>query len=484
MRIGPRMKDTEPRLGPPPFSSEWNDAPPPPPERPRRVPVRRTWLPAVLPAWFPSERLISAVLVLVIILSTAAFSSAGHGMRELAAPQVTNAPNIHSMVIGGQPTQTPSGAQIVADASTVATTAPASAVTPTGPAAPPANAGVPSASASASAGGSSAASGSAGGDASGSTAVSAHSSASANGNEPASSGSGSAVARGEGAQTKQDGPFPRDADGNLFPKNRIVAYYGHPDDDPEHNAMGILGMDTIDNTYAKLMDQVAEWQQADPDTNVIPAFEFIATVAQGTPQPDNSWLTDTDPDFIQKYIDFAADHDMLVFLDVQVGARGVHDEVTKLLPLLAEPNVMLAIDPEFAIHGDEVPGEDFGHISADDVNWTLRTLADLSAEKGIPDKVLMVHQFRYDMISDKETIENVPGVELVLHADGHGPPSLKKETYGVVVTQWKDKIHFWAGFKVFYNRDDPDLNKYTDIPNMTPEEILQLDPVPYYISYQ
>ena len=485
MRIGPRMKDTDPRLGPTPFSSEWNDAPPPP-ERPRRVPVRRTWLPSVLPAWFPSERLISAALVLVIILSTAAFSSAGHGMRELAAPRVANDPNIHSVVINGQPTQTPSGAQIVADASTVAVTAPASAETPTPPVALPVNAGVPSVRGSASAGGSAAASGSANASGSGSASASAQSSASASaaGSQPASSGSGSAVAQGGATQTKQDGPFPRDADGNLFPQNRIVAYYGHPDNDPANNLMGVLGMDTIDNTYAKLMDQVAAWQQADPNTNVIPAFEFIATVAQQNPQPDGSYLTDTDPDFIQTYIDFAAKHDMLVFIDVQVGMRGVHDEVTKLLPLLAEPNVMLAIDPEFAIHGDEKPGEDFGHISADDVNWTMHTLADLSAEKGIPNKVLMVHQFRYDMISDKETIENVPGIELVLHADGHGPPSLKKETYGVVVTQWKDRIHFWAGFKVFYNRDDPDLNKYTDIPNMTPDEILQLDPIPYYISYQ
>ena len=436
---------TEPSLGPAPFSAEWNDDPPTP-ERPRRVPLGTGRLPASLPGWLPSERLLTAFLVLVIILGTAAFTTtAAPATQQLDAPEVNRTPGPDTAAVPAGPAALAAGPTTVAAAG--AATGSSGVSNPVGLAA--------------------------GSDASADTVASANTAAS---NEAADQ----RRATGNQAVSGVGDDFPRDADGNLFPNNRIVAYYGTS----LSNLMGILGEDTIDNTYAVLMDQVAEWQAADPDTNVIPAFEFIATVAQPTPQSDGTFLYDISFDDIQEYIDFAADHDMLVFIDVQVGARGVQAEVERLEPLLKQPNVMLAVDPEFAVHGDEIPGEDYGHIDADDVNWTMQYLADLSQTEGIPQKVLMVHQFRYDMIENKENIQDTPGVELVLHADGHGSPDLKRETYGVVVSQWADQIAFWAGFKVFYNKPEPERNQYTDIPNMTPEEILQLDPVPYYISYQ
>ena len=447
MRIGPKMSDTDQRIGPMPFSTEWIDDPPPP-ERPRRVPVGKGWLPASLPGWLPSERLLSACLVLVIILATAAFSSHTSATRELTAPSSSNSAGIETASAGIDP------ALVQGDSPPLAP-GPAGAVGD-----PPA--GLAAAGTDESA-----------------TAASAPVSAASNPATGDRAAAGQTAGRTE-VVAGQSGDFPRDANGNLFPGNRIVAYYGTS----INNLMGVLGEDTIDNTYAQLMDQVAEWQAADPDTNVIPAWEYIATVAQSTEQSDGTFLNDIDFGEIQPYIDFADEHGMLTFIDVQVGKRGVQGEVERLRPLLEQPNVMLAIDPEFAIHGNEIPGEDYGYIGADDVNWAMRYLADLSTEAGIPQKVLMVHQFRYDMIQDKETIQDTPGVELVLHADGHGAPELKKETYGVVISEWVDQIAFWPGFKVFYNKPEPDRNAYTDIPNMTPEEIRQLDPVPYYISYQ
>ncbi len=402
MRIGERMNEIDPA----------------PPERRRRVPLGKTWFPSSLPGWLPSERLLSAFLVLVLAFGTVAFSS--DARSEPRQDVALDAPGFTTTLI-------PADTSDLTDGMTTTTETDAL------------------------------------------------------GQAPVVQGtvSDTTMSVVTEAPAAVDA-FARDADGNLFPANRIVAYYGTS----VNNLMGVLGEDTIENTYAQLMDQVAAWQAADPETNVIPAWEYIATVAQGTPQSDGTWLNDIDFAEIQTYIDFAADHDMLVFLDVQVGKRGVQGEVERLRPLLEQPNVMLAIDPEFAIHGDEVPGEDYGYITADDINWTMETLADLSVEQGIPRKVLMVHQFRYDMIEDKEAIADTPGVELVLHADGHGAPALKEETYGVVITEWVERLAFWAGFKVFYNKDDPDRNAYTDIPNMTPAEILQLDPVPYYISYQ
>ncbi len=278
----------------------------------------------------------------------------------------------------------------------------------------------------------------------------------------------------------QSGDVARDADGNMFPTNRIVAWYGTS----VNNLMGILGEADIEATWAGLEEQVAAWQAADPDTIAVPAWEYIATVAQPEPMSDGTFLFDIAFDVIQPYIDYAAERGGLTFVDCQVGRRGVQGEVERLRPLLVQPTVHLAIDPEYAMAEGETPGVQFGSIDAADVNWALRYLADLAVEEGVPQKTLMVHQFRWDMIENKENIEDVPGVELVLHADGHGAPELKRETYDVVISQWAEQVAFWAGFKVFYNKEDPTRNQYTDQPNMTPEEILQLDPVPYFISYQ
>lgn len=290
----------------------------------------------------------------------------------------------------------------------------------------------------------------------------------------------SSIAGTSGKSVTKNEPWARDADGNLLPTNRIVAYYGNPDNEN----MGVLGRADIDSTYTRLMDQVAEWQAADPNTPVIPAWEVITSVANQEAGNDGTWLSNVDSDTIQTYIDFAADHDMLVFLDIQVGKRGVHDEVQRLMPFLKQPNVMLAVDPEFAIHTDEIPGQDYGFVTAAELNDAQQMLSDVAAENNLPHKLMLVHQFRYDMIHDKAAINDLPDVELILHADGHGNPEDKTAAFNVVVGKWVGQLSFVPGFKVFYQTGDPAKDQYNDYPVMKPDDILKLDPVPYYISYQ
>ncbi len=432
MRMGPRMTkgNTEPRIGPIPFSAEWIDDPPPP-ERPRRVPVGKSWLPSNLPGWLPSERLLSAILVVVIILGTAAFSSGAAPGRQLSAPDIGPGTDVTASIDG--PVETTDGAPVdpanqAGDAGTAAAGSEAlpEDVADTDP-------GI--------------------GDVVGTAAE------------------GTATAGDSEAAALVD----QDADANVLPANRIVAFYGHPHD----GALGILGTTSIDDLYDQIMVKVADWEAADPSRPVIPAFEIIASVAQGTEQPDGSYLADTDFETMQEYIDFAADHDMLVFLDTQIGRRTISDEIERLRPLLEQPNVHLALDPEFAMDAGEVPSIDLGEIDASDVNDAQQAMADLSAEMGIPQKVLLVHQFHYTMIENKANIEDVPGVELIIHADGHGDPASKEVTYEVMVTEWIDQITFFSGFKIFM-----DNNEVNDEPEMTVDDMMALDPPPDIITYQ
>jgi len=73
----------------------------------------------------------------------------------------------------------------------------------------------------------------------------------------------------------------------------------------------------------------------------------------------------------------------------------------------------------------------------------------------------------------------VPGVELVIHADGHGDPDAKRVTYEVMVTDWVGRITFFSGFKVFM-----DNNEVNDDPEMTAEDMMTLEPPPDIITYQ
>ncbi|HEU5430737.1 MAG TPA: hypothetical protein VFU81_03690 [Thermomicrobiales bacterium] len=263
-------------------------------------------------------------------------------------------------------------------------------------------------------------------------------------------------------------PEPPPADGSLLPTYRIVTYYGHPHD--EH--MGIIGEFSKDEIAQRLQTEAANYEAADPSRPVLTAFELIATVAQRDPGPDGTYILDTDMDTLKEYVDYAADHNMLVFLDLQIGRGTVAAEIEKVRPLLERPNVHLAIDPEFAIGPGEIPGENIGSVPAESITYAQQYLAKLSHDLGLPPKILIVHQFREDMIGGKDQLAPVPGVQLVIDADGYGEPELKTQVYNILV---RDQPVQFGGIKLFYKQDHP---------LMTAAEILALKPAPDVIIYQ
>ena len=99
-------------------------------------------------------------------------------------------------------------------------------------------------------------------------------------------------------------------------------------------------------------------------------------------------------------------------------------------------------------------------------------LGRLIAASHLPHKVLIVHQFTLHMLPDKEKIGRSPLVDLVLDMDGFGPQWLKKDTYRMIM---KQKALQFAGIKLFYEQDQ---NLFT------PEQVMQMKPVPSVVIYQ
>jgi hypothetical protein len=258
------------------------------------------------------------------------------------------------------------------------------------------------------------------------------------------------------------------ADGAILPDYRIVTFYGHPHDP----GMGVVGEYEIEPLTEKLREEAANYAAADPSRPVIPGLELIATVAQRVPGSDGTYILDTDSETLRTYIDFAAEQGMIVILDLQVGRGTVAVEIEKVRDLLARPNVHLAIDPEFAVAEGQIPGEYIGSVSAESISYAQKVLAEISAEHGIPPKLLIVHQFREDMIQGKDELAAIPGVQLVIDADGYGAPELKTAVYNFLV---RDEPVEFAGVKLFYGQD---------VPLMSAQEILALVPAPDVIIYQ
>lgn len=267
-------------------------------------------------------------------------------------------------------------------------------------------------------------------------------------------------------------PYPRDSRA-ILPFNRIVAYYGNF----YSTQMGILGEFEESVVLDRLRAQVAEWEAADPTTPVVPAIEYIDVTAQGSPGKDGKYRLRMPDSQIDKAIEMAKKVDGIVILDIQVGLSSVEEELPLLETYLAMPQVHLAIDPEFDMPGNQAPGTIIGTTDAATINRAAEFLANLVRTHDLPPKILLLHRFTQNMITDYQDIRPLPEVQVVVQMDGWGSPQRKKNTYYHVVEP--EPVQF-TGLKVFYKNDLKE-----DPPRLlTPQEILDLTPAPIFVQYQ
>ena len=265
---------------------------------------------------------------------------------------------------------------------------------------------------------------------------------------------------------------PAPLPGSILPARRIVAFYGNP----LSRRMGILAEKPVDSMLARLDREVAAWAAADSTTPVQPALHLIAVVAQGTPGKDGKYRQRADTGLIERVYGWAHSHGALLFLDVQLGRSTLEDELPRLLPFLARPDVHLGLDPEFAVGEKGIPGTRIGTLDARDVNTAIDVLDSLVRKDSLPPKILVVHRFTRDMLTHYDRIRVEPRVQVVINMDGWGPPWMKRESYRRYVARYPVE---YTGFKLFYHND----TKAGD-PLMKPAQVLALKPRPIYIQYQ
>jgi 2-hydroxychromene-2-carboxylate isomerase len=267
--------------------------------------------------------------------------------------------------------------------------------------------------------------------------------------------------------------FPPPLPGSILPAKRIVAYYGNP----KSKRMGVLGEYPKEEMLRRLKVEVDKWEKADPSKPVQPALHLVTVVAQGEPGKAGKYRMIMPDKVVNEVYDWAKEAHAILFIDIQTG----HSDIRTILPrfewLLKNPDVHLAIDPEFNLIGSgRKPGSKIGTYDASDVNYASAFLRDVVKKYNLPPKVFIVHRFTRNMVTNARKIEVHPEVQMVMNMDGWGAPWLKRDSYRDYII--REPVQF-TGFKLFYHND----TKKGD-PLMTPQQLLKLVPAPVYIQYQ
>lgn len=252
----------------------------------------------------------------------------------------------------------------------------------------------------------------------------------------------------------------------LFPGHRIVAYYGAPGSDQ----LGALGIGTPDQAGQKLLAQARPYRRG--GRKLLPAMELIAVVATGGPGDDGTYTHRQSFATVKRYLAAARKIHALLILDLQPGHAKFMDLTKHYGRFLREPDVGLALDPEWATP-NAVPGTVIGSTDAATVNSVSAYVARVVRRYRLPDKLLIVHQFTDSMIRNKQQLRRRKGVAIVLNVDGFGAQPIK-------IAKYDDFTHprrrgFHPGFKLFYHED-------TD--TMTPQQVLRLRPRPEVVIYE
>ncbi len=261
--------------------------------------------------------------------------------------------------------------------------------------------------------------------------------------------------------------------GAILPFHRIIAYYGNF----YAKGMGVLGEYPEVEMLRRFNIEIKKWNDADPQTPVIPAVDYIAVTAQGSAGRDGKYRARMPGDQIEKAITLANKIHGIVILEIQVGLSTVQIETPLLEKYLKNPIVHLAIDPEFSMKTGAKPGTVVGTVDATDINWAANYLAKLVRDNNLPPKVLIVHRYTQKMVTNYKNITTLPEIQLIMDMDGWGSPERKLGTYQAF--EYLQPVQF-TGFKLFYKNDLFAPSKRM----LTPADLLKLRPAPVFIQFQ
>lgn len=256
----------------------------------------------------------------------------------------------------------------------------------------------------------------------------------------------------------------------IFPKYRLVGYSGYPG----APALGRLGVGDLDDRVEEMESRAKPYARG---RTILPTLELITTVVHSSAGKDGTYRTRIDEAVIKSHLEAARRHQGILLLNIQPGRADFIDEVKAYEKWLSQPDVGLALDPEWAVGPDEVPGRVFGSTSGAELDGVATWVSALVAKHRLPEKVVLYHQLHVDIVENEKLLRQHDGVVMIKSVDGIGSPGAKTETYNAVIAGKPSHVH--SGFKLFYEEDRAGGN-----PLMTPQQVMALKPTPEYVLFE
>ncbi|MDR2738727.1 MAG: hypothetical protein LBB68_02715 [Treponema sp.] len=256
---------------------------------------------------------------------------------------------------------------------------------------------------------------------------------------------------------------------SILLNNDILIFYGHP----LSRNMGILGRYSIPDLDARLTALAADYAAVSGGKGIQKAFYIIF----GTVWPEGEIGIIQEP-VLMEYIQYGLDHDILIFIDHQIGRYDPIASLKRMLPYLRYPNVHLALDPEWRT---TKPMQEIGMVTAEELNQAQQVMEEYMIKNQLPgERMLVIHQFKPWMIQNRENVRTRRDKVRLIHcADGFGSPGQKRDTYASNAQARNIPL---KAFKLFYNFEIPGAGY--DHPLLSPNQVYGLNPRPYMIMYQ
>jgi hypothetical protein len=248
-----------------------------------------------------------------------------------------------------------------------------------------------------------------------------------------------------------------------------VALYGVPD----VPVLGSLGRQNLPASIKRVQKLSRQYQPLMQE-RALPTFEIIATVASAFPTKNHDYSHEIEQATLQRWITAARKAGIYVVLDLQPGRTDFLTQAKQLKPLLVQPNVGLALDPEWRLKTHQVPLAQIGVVPIAEVNATANWLAALTHTNHLPQKLFLLHQFRTDMLPGRKHLNTThPELAYAIQMDGQGAQSEKRDTWHAILQHPPTHVKF--GWKNFYQKDETLLS---------PAQTMKIRPKPWYVSYQ
>ena len=255
----------------------------------------------------------------------------------------------------------------------------------------------------------------------------------------------------------------------IFDGKTYVALYGHPGT----RALGVLGEQGTTATI-KRAQKVAASYRPHTERRVVPALEIIATIASSSAGSDGDYSAESTVAKLRPLVDAAGRAGVYVVLDLQPGRSTFLSQAKRYRELLLEPHVGLALDPEWRLKRGQRHLKQIGSVKASEINDVSSWLADLTRNAGLPQKMLLLHQFRTSMITNRSSLDTShEELALVIQMDGLGSQPAKRATWGALRRSAPDSIVF--GWKNFIDEDRPMIG---------PKATMAIKPEPRWVSFQ